>query len=59
VWLGPASRQVSYVRFAIRLALAEGFPAQELSAESIVGNYFTDSHRVAYGDATAGTSGLR
>jgi hypothetical protein len=54
LWLGPTSRAGSYVRFAISLALAKGFPAQKLSAESIVGNYFTDSHPVAYGDATDG-----
>jgi hypothetical protein len=54
LWLGPTSRAGSYVRFAIALALANGLPAQKLSAESIVGNYFTDSHPVAYGDATDG-----
>jgi hypothetical protein len=54
LWLGPSSRAGSYVRFAIALALAKGLPAQKLSAEAIVGNYFTDSHPVAYGDATDG-----
>jgi hypothetical protein len=54
LWLGPTSRAGSYVRFAIALALARGLPAPKLSAESIVGNYFTDSHPVAYGDATDG-----
>jgi hypothetical protein len=54
LWLGPTSRAGSYVRFAIALALARGLPAPNLSAESIVGNYFTDSHPVAYGDATDG-----
>jgi hypothetical protein len=54
LWLGPTSRAGSYVWFAIALALAKGLPAQKLSAESIVGNYFTDSHPVAYGDATDG-----
>jgi hypothetical protein len=54
LWLGPTSRAGSYVRFALALALAKGVPAQKLSAESIVGNYFTDSHPVAYGDATDG-----
>jgi hypothetical protein len=54
LWLGPTSRAGSYVRFAIALALAKGLPARQLSAESIVGNYFTDSHPVAYGDATDG-----
>ena len=54
LWLGATSRAGSYVRFAIALALAKGLPAQKLSAESIVGNYFTDSHPVAYGDATDG-----
>lgn len=54
LWLGPTSSGGTYVRFALALALAKGLPAQKLSAESIVGNYFTDSHPVAYGDATDG-----
>jgi hypothetical protein len=54
LWLGPAYIGAEYVRWAIGYALALGFPASKLTAESIVGNYFTDSHQPTGPAATEG-----
>lgn len=54
LWMGPTYVGVEYVRWAIRYALSLGLPANELTAESIVGNYFTDSHQPTLPVATGG-----
>ncbi len=45
LWLGPANVGAQYVRWATGYGLSLGLPANKLTAESIVGNYFTDSHQ--------------
>jgi hypothetical protein len=54
LWLGPTSVGANYVRWAIGYARSLGLPANKLTAESIVGNYFTDSHQPTGPGATAG-----
>jgi hypothetical protein len=44
LWLGPVNVGAQYVRWAIGYALSLGLPASKLTAESIVGNYFTDTY---------------
>ena len=44
LWLGPSYVGSEYVRWAIGYALSLGLPASKLTAESIVGNYFTDTY---------------
>jgi hypothetical protein len=45
LWLGPSYVGSEYVRWAIGYGLSLGIPANKLTAESIVGNYFTDTYR--------------
>ncbi len=44
LWLGPADVGAQYVRWAIGYGLSLGLTANKLTAESIVGNYFTDTY---------------
>jgi hypothetical protein len=43
LWLGPTVPQGKYVQWAIGYGLSLGIASKKLSAEAIVGNYFTDS----------------
>jgi hypothetical protein len=54
LWMGSTYVGARYVRWAIGYGLSLGFPANQLTAESIVGNYFTDSHQPTAPDATDG-----
>jgi hypothetical protein len=54
LWLGPTYIGSEYVRWAIGYGLSLGLPANKLTAESIVGNYFTDSHQPTGPAATDG-----
>jgi hypothetical protein len=54
LWLGPTSVGAQYVRWAIGYGLSLGLPANKLTAESIVGNYFTDSDQPTGPGATDG-----
>jgi hypothetical protein len=52
LWLGPAAKPAAYVKWAIQNALGLGLPAQKLSAEAVVGDYFVNSEPPAGPDAT-------
>ncbi|SRR6266498_201471 len=55
LWLGPGSVPANYVQWAINLAMTQGMPAQKLSAEVVVGNYFIESEPTGGGpDQTNG-----
>jgi hypothetical protein len=54
LWMGSTYVGARYVRWAIGYGRSLGFPANRLTAESIVGNYFTDSHQPTGPDATDG-----
>src|SRR5262249_26113609 len=54
LWLGPTYIGSEYVRWAIGFGLSLGLPANRLTAESIVGNYFTDSDQPTGPAATDG-----
>jgi len=43
LWMGPATVQGQYVQWAIQYAQSLGIPARHLSAEAIVGDFFTAS----------------
>jgi hypothetical protein len=52
LWLGPAAKPAVYVKWAMQNALSLGVPAQKLSAEAVVGDYFVNSEPAAGSDAT-------
>lgn len=52
LWLGPGSKPAVYVKWAIQNALGLGMPAQKLSAEAVVGDYFVNTEPPAGPDAT-------
>ena len=47
LWLGPDSIEGRYVQWAIGYAMSLGLPPQKLTAESIVGDYRTESQQGA------------
>ncbi len=52
LWLGPTSVPAQYVKWAIQYGISLGVPARKLSAEAIVGDFFTDSQAHAGPEAT-------
>jgi len=52
LWLGPGAKPALYVKWAIQNAIGLGLPAQKLSAEAVVGDYFVNSEPPAGPDAT-------
>lgn len=52
LWLGPTSIPATYVQWAIGYAMSLGIPAQKLSAEAIVGDFFLDSQPPSGSTAT-------
>jgi len=52
LWLGPRSYAARYLRWVIPFAMAHGITAKQLSAESIIGDYFLDNQPPAGPDAT-------
>lgn len=53
LWMGPGTVYAQYVRWAIDFARGMGIPARKLSAEAIVGDFFTES-RTSTRNATDG-----
>lgn len=47
LWLGPASVPAQYVKSALAYGAALGVPLRKLSAEAIIGDFFTDSQAPA------------
>ncbi len=43
LWMGPKAVYAEYVKWAISFAQSLGIPTRKLSAEAIVGDFFTDS----------------
>ena len=54
LWLGPSSKPANYVKWAIQYAMSLGMPANKLTSEAIVGNYYADLEGPAGPDATDG-----
>ncbi len=54
LWLGPASVPAQYIRWAIAFAESLGISPGKLSAEAIVGDFFTMSEPPSGPDATNG-----
>lgn len=54
LWLGPSSVPATYVQSMIGYAMGLGIPATKLSAEAVVGDYFTNSEPSAGPGATDG-----
>jgi hypothetical protein len=52
LWLGPTSYAAKYLQWVIPFAMAHGITAKQLTAESIVGDYFLDSQAPAGPNAT-------
>lgn len=52
LWLGLESVPAQYVKWAIQYGLSLGIPAQRLSAEAVIGDYFSISQAPAGLDAT-------
>ncbi len=52
LWLGPTSVPAQYVKWAIGYGAALGVPLGKLSAEAIVGDFFTDSQAPAGPETT-------
>jgi hypothetical protein len=52
LWLGPTSIPATYVQWAIGYAMSLGIPAQKLSAEAVVGDFFLDSQPPSGSTAT-------
>jgi uncharacterized repeat protein (TIGR01451 family)/uncharacterized repeat protein (TIGR02543 family) len=54
LWLGPSSKPAKYVKWAIQYAMSLGMPANKLTSEAVVGNYYADLELPAGPDATDG-----
>lgn len=54
LWLGPTSKPATYVKWAMGLAQSMGLSPQQISAEAIVGDAFTESQPAAGDGATDG-----
>ncbi|MHB1865597.1 MAG: hypothetical protein ACYCO5_07350 [Acidobacteriaceae bacterium] len=54
LWLGPTSVPATYVQSMIGYAVGLGIPATKLSAEAVVGDYFTNSEPSAGPGSTDG-----
>ncbi len=54
LWLGPNSYAGEYIRWAIGYGISLGVPANKLSAEAVVGNYFVDQQPGAGPEADGG-----
>ena len=54
LWLGPGSVPATYVQWAVGYGRSLGVPARKLSAEAVIGDYFTLSQPPAGPDATNG-----
>lgn len=54
LWLGPSSKPAEYVKWAIQYAMSLGMPANKLTSEAVVGNYYADLELPAGPDATDG-----
>jgi len=52
LWLGPSSKPANYVRWAIQYGLSIGIPANKLSAQAVVGDYFVNTSPPAGPSAT-------
>lgn len=52
LYLGLASVPAQYVKWAIQYGISLGVPARKLSAEAIIGDFFTDSQAPAGPEAT-------
>lgn len=54
LWLGPGSVPANYVQWAVGYGRSLGLPTRMVSAEAVVGDYFTLSQPPAGSDATNG-----
>jgi hypothetical protein len=54
LWLGPNSYAGRYLKWVIPFAISRGITAKQLSAESVIGDFFVDSEPPAGPSATGG-----